>query len=370
MPTQPQIIFTVINDLNYDQRMHRICTSLAENGYKVTLIGRQKPNSEKLHKKPFNQYRLHCIFHKGKLFYFEFNVRLFLHLLKRKASAICAIDLDTILPCFGIARLKNIYCFHDAHEYFAEMPEVINRPFVKRTWELVANWAIPKMELCYTISHSLAEIFQEKYGKNFHVIRNVPWLQDIKTDHPEEPFILYQGALNEGRGLETLIAAMDQIDLPLYLAGEGDLSQKLRQQVKEEGLDNKVHFLGYVSPAQLKTLTPKAFVGFNILANKGLNYYYSLPNKFFDYMHAGIPILTNNFPEYQRINKQYQVAMLLNLEKDSIVRNIKYLRDNPSVYNQMKNNCLAARDVFNWNQEEKKLLNLYNPYFGVSDNQC
>ncbi len=366
MGTKPHIIFTVTNDLNYDQRMHRICTSLAQNGYQVTLIGRIKTDSRPIEEKPFMQHRLSCLFNNGKLFYLEFNLRLFFYLLKRKNDATCAIDLDTILPCFFSTRIKGIPCFHDAHEYFAEVPEVVNRPLVKRIWEAVAKKAIPKMNFCYTVSESLASVLKHKYGKTFHVVRNVPWLNNghkqVKAND-KSPFILYQGALNDGRGLEKLIAAMHDIEIPLYLAGEGDLSNQLRQYARKEGLTDKVHFLGHLDPEELKALTPKAFIGFNVLESKGLNYYYSLPNKFFDYLHAGVPILTNDFPEYRKINTDYSVAMLIDLNKDAIVKATHYLLNNPEAYQQMVNNCMEARDVFNWNKEEKYLLQLYDGWF-------
>jgi len=213
-----------------------------------------------------------------------------------------------------------------------------------------------------------------EYYQTFHVIRNVPWLrttEPIKSpDKNAERFILYQGALNEGRGLETLIEAMKGIDMPLYLAGEGGLSRSLRQQVKAAGLSGKIHFLGYVKPQALSTLTAQAFIGYNVLENKGLNYYYSLPNKFFDYMHAGVPILTNDFPEYRRIDENYHVACLIALKQDEIIEAVHYLTAYPEVYQRMVNNCLNGSRVFNWNEEEKHLLNLYDNFFQRKHASC
>src|SRR5438128_9931470 len=98
-----KIFFTVTNDLSYDQRMQRICGSLASNGYEVTLVGRNKRSSPPLVKMNFNQKRITCWFQKGKWFYREYNCRLFLYLFFRRMDAICAIDLDTILPCLYIS---------------------------------------------------------------------------------------------------------------------------------------------------------------------------------------------------------------------------------------------------------------------------
>ena len=102
------IIFTVTTDLTYDQRMIRICTSLANAGYTVLLVGRKMKTSLPLAAQPFLQKRINCIFEKGKLFYAEYNIRLFFYLLFKKMDCIGAIDLDTILPAYFIAKIKKI----------------------------------------------------------------------------------------------------------------------------------------------------------------------------------------------------------------------------------------------------------------------
>lgn len=356
------IYLTVTNDLSYDQRMIRICTSLADAGYQVTLVGRLRPQSKPLRSLPFQQKRLRCIFAKGKLFYLEYNLRLFLFLLTRKYDLLCAIDLDTMLPAFFCSRLKRVPLIYDAHEYFTELPEVIDRPLVKKVWAAVADFTIPRVKYAYTVCESLAEIFEQQYGTPFSVIRNVPFAQQAiarPTDQPK--ILLYQGALNEGRGLEQLIEAMQQIDhAELWLAGEGDLSAELRERTQQLGLEDKVRFWGYLQPDELKEVTLQAHIGLNLLKNKGLNYYYSLANKAFDYLQAGIPSIHMNFPEYQKINQKDEVFLLIdNLEIDTIARAIKELIADQVLYNQLRKNCLKVRDDYTWEAEEKKLQEVY-----------
>src|SRR6266511_4771316 len=111
-----RLVFTVTNDLSYDQRMIRICTSLSLAGYHVTLVGRKQKKSIAPDPASFHQKRLSCFFEKGKAFYIEYNIRLFFFLLLKKSDLICAIDLDTILPCYFISKLKNTNRVYDAHE--------------------------------------------------------------------------------------------------------------------------------------------------------------------------------------------------------------------------------------------------------------
>jgi glycosyltransferase involved in cell wall biosynthesis len=105
-------------------------------------------------------------------------------------------------------------------------------------------------------------------------------------------------------------------------------------------------------------------VGVNLVEAKGLNQYYSLANKFFDYIHAGLPQVCMNYPEYKRINDTYQVALFINdLKPETIARAINNLITNDVLYKQLQENCLKARAFLNWQQEEKKLLDIYASTF-------
>lgn len=365
-----KIYFTVTNDLTYDQRMIRICTSLANAGYKVWLIGRQRPHSKPLHPQVFQQKRLKCFFERGKFFYLEYNIRLFFFLLWNRFDAVCSIDLDTILAGYYSCTIKRKICIYDAHEYFTEVPEVVQRPTTKRIWEWIAKHTISKIKHAYTVCESLQAVFNAQYQASFEVIRNVPF--KVSTPPPSLPFhppfiLLYQGVLNDGRGLEEMIMALQ--DLPqveFWMAGEGDRSQALRALVKSLNVENQVRFLGYIQPHELKEITKKAHLGVNLLQNKGLNYYYSLANKFFDYIQAQKPSLNMNFPEYATIIKDHPVGLLLDdLETKTIVNSVQSLIDHPDFYLQLQHNCLEAGNVFIWEKEEQKLIAFYDTIFNT-----
>ncbi|RYY83491.1 MAG: glycosyltransferase, partial [Chitinophagaceae bacterium] len=127
-----RVILAVTNDLTYDQRMQRICGTLADAGYNVTLVGRKLAHSRPLLDRNYRQKRLRCFVNKGPLFYAEYNIRLFFYLLFQQFDAVCAADLDTLLPCFVTARWKGAVRIYDAHELFTEMKEVRSRPAVHK----------------------------------------------------------------------------------------------------------------------------------------------------------------------------------------------------------------------------------------------
>jgi glycosyltransferase involved in cell wall biosynthesis len=258
--------------------------------------------------------------------------------------------------------LKHKVCIYDAHEYFTEVPELIGRPFTKHAWEKIADFVLPKIKYCYTVGSCLADLFEKRYGVPYAVIQNVPLQQTIHYQPDlNNKIILYQGALNAGRGLESAIEAMQQIEgATLWLAGEGDLSQLLRQQVDNQGLTHKVKFLGFIAPKDLPQLTAQATIGLNLLDNKSLSYYYSLANKFFDYMQHGVPQITMRFPEYEKICLKHPVAELIDeLSVNAIVHALQHLSNDADYYNQLKTNALKAAKIFNWENESKKLIQFY-----------
>jgi len=360
-----KIYCTVTNDLTYDQRMIRICTSLSRAGYKVVLVGRKEPASIPLEPQSFHQVRLRLLFRKGKLFYLEYNFRLFFYLLFRRMDCICAIDLDTIIPCYFISALRRIPRVYDAHELFCEMKEVVSRPVIYKIWKTVERCFLPAFPDGYTVNGLIAAEFGKMYGVKYEVIRNVPVLQSTPLPVPADGrFILYQGAVNEGRCFETLIPAMQQVDAQLIIYGKGNFLSRARQMVQDLGLEKKVIFKGPVRPGVLRQLTRTAWCGITLFENKGMSNYYSLANRFFDYMHAGIPQLAMNYPAYKEINNLYTIAVLID-EPDvrQVAAALNSLLNNMDLYKTLQSNCRKASEHFNWQEEEKKLIRLYQKIF-------
>jgi glycosyltransferase involved in cell wall biosynthesis len=360
-----RIVFTVINDLSYDQRMQRICSSLANAGYNVTLIGRNLKSSISIQQQSYNQKRLSCWFSKGKLMYIEFNLRLFIHLLFTSADCICAIDLDTILPCCFITSLKNIKRVHDAHELFTEQKEIVTRPAIQKLWLKVEKYAVPKFQFGYTVNDFIAAELKRRYGVTYSVIKNLPKLNLIQpAPDKENPFIIYQGAVNEGRSFETLIPAMKHINANLMICGNGNFFEQAKKLIKENKLENKVTLKGYMRPEELRELTPKAYIAVMLFEQTGLNQYYSLANRFFDYIMAGVPQVCVAYPEYKAINDKYGVAYLIyNTNVDTITTAVNNLIADTVLYDCIQQNCLEARKELNWDTEEKILLTFYKQLF-------
>lgn len=355
-----QIIFTVSNDLCFDQRMIRICKTLQEDGYVVSLIGRIKRDSPPLKLEPFYQLRLYVPFERGPLFYIFFNIRLFFKLIFSHADVICAIDLDTILPVWLAGRLRGITVVFDSHEWFCEMKELQNRPVIRRVWKAIEILTVPSFKKGYTVSPGIVEQFRLEYGHNYSLIRNIPPLTGMIPVTKTDPFILYQGAVNEGRCFEILIPAMQWVEVPLHIYGDGNFIPQVRRLIEEYGLQKKVLLKGNLYPDELRALTPSATIGISLFDETSLHNRLSLANRFFDFIHAEVPQICSDLPAYREINDRFQVAFLISQPTPAnIAEALNKLLTDGLLHAQMQHQCrLAAREL-NWQHEGERLKDFY-----------
>lgn len=359
-----RIIFTVTTDLVFDQRMKRICSSIHGAGYDVLLIGRKKRSSPPISESRYKQKRLVCFFEKGKLFYLEYNIRLLIYLMTVKCDAICGIDLDTLLPATVASRLRRKFLIYDAHEYFTQMEEVVNRPFTRGVWKWIERLCVPRCDAAYTVSDGYGKLFEEEYDREFQVVRNITILRDSKPIWNKEAIILYQGAVNIGRGLENVIEAMQKVDGKLIVCGDGDILSQLKELVKSLSLQAKVQFMGYVKPQELIKFTRMARLGLTLFEAEGLSNRYSLANRFFDYIHSGVPQLAMNYPEYKNFNSKFEVAALLDdLEPFTLASAMNKVLKDDTYYSRLHENAIEARKTVNWQNEERVLIGVYDQLF-------
>ena len=312
-----KIHIAVINDLVTDQRVQRVAKLLADEGAEVRCIGRQLEHSPAIHNVSFRAKRFKMLFTRGPLFYAFFNLRLFLNLLfGPKGHLIIANDLDTLPACYLASRIRRIPLIYDSHEFFTQMPELIHRRRVQTFWKWLEKLLVPRLRFALTVSYSIATFYRRLYGVPFRVVRNMPErldpesLKKTPSEHPDKAMIIYQGALNVGRGLELLIDSMAWLtEARLLIAGAGDIEEDLKRRVGEKDLGERVEFLGRLLPDELTPLTLQADLGISLEEDLGLNYRYALPNKLFNYIQCRVPVLCSALPEMSRMVESYGVGI-------------------------------------------------------------
>jgi len=362
-------VVSVINDLVTDVRVNKTVQALLESNYEVVLIGRQLPNSKPFEPTDYRAIRLNMLFKKGPLFYLFFNLRLFFKLLFLKADLLYANDLDTLLPNFLISKSKNIPLIYDSHELFCEVPELQKTPFKKAIWLKLESAILPKLKHCITVSNGIAEYYNQKYNCHFEVIRNIPPTlsspqafknkQQLGID-PTKKMILLQGAgINVDRGAEELVEAMQYVkDVVLYIIGSGDVWDVLQQMVNNLSLQNKVIMINKLPKNELIHYTANADIGLSIDKNTNLNYYYSLPNKLFDYIALQIPILSSRLYEIEKIINTYHIGEFIdNHQVQHIAERLNEILNGGNLV-LYKQNAVKAMQDLNWENEKQSLLKI------------
>lgn len=350
----------VTNDIATDQRVLRICDTIAQMGYQVSIIGRKLPSSPAVYLNRVSTVRFNMIFKHGVLFYTFFNIRLLFYLLAHNPHIVIANDADTLLSAWLFCRLTGRKLLYDSHELFSEVPEVQHRAVVKYIWKSIENIIIPKIKFGITVCNSIADYYKQKYNVHFTVIRNVPYRVNKLVAGDNENIILYQGAVNIGRGIDLMIDAMQFLEgYKLVIAGNGDVLDQMKDRATSLNLNEKVRFTGRLMPDKLALLTQKAALGLSLEENLGLNYFYALPNKLFSYIQAHVPVITSDFPEMKKIVENYGIGLTLKTRRpEELARQISLLLHDTERIQQMKVNLQFAANDLCWENESKLLTEL------------
>ena len=368
-----RVIVSVINDLVTDQRVNKSCLALQKAGYEVLLVGRKQRKSPPMDERPYASHRMKLLFEKGPLFYAEYNIRLFFFLLFHRANLLLSNDLDTILPNYYISKLKRCKMVFDSHEYFTETPELVGRPKVQKVWKIIEGKVVPKLDEMITVCDSIADLFREQYGVKCHVIRNIPPRKALPPRGDkmalglpaDKHLLILQGSgINIQRGAEELVQAMALLDdCFLMIIGGGDVLPTLKQMVEELHITDRVRFFPRMPYAQMMSYTQLAELGFCLDKDTNLNYRFSLPNKLFDFIQAGVPIVASHLTEIEKIIRQYDLGMFIdNHQPATIAATIREALTDEERRARWKGNlAVAARDLC-WENEEQKLLEIYKHY--------
>ncbi len=364
-----RVVVSVINDLVTDQRVKKICGTLQELGYEITLIGRELPESLPLDRN-YRTIRMKLVFRKKFLFYAEYNLRLFFKLLSLKGDVYLANDLDTLLPNYLVSKLFSKKLVYDSHELFTEVPELTHRPPIRKVWLNIEKYIFPKLKNVYTVNKSIALFYQKRYQIPVKVIRNIaPKLKnkEIDTDlakkiKGKKKMLILQGTgINMDRGAEEAINIMKYLDDSiLYIIGGGDIFNELKDLVKKTNLTDKVFILNKMPYEELMEYTKIADLGLSLDKGSNLNYEYSLPNKIFDYIQAEIPLFVSNRVEVAQIVNKNQIGYVTQShDPKTLAKEIRNLLRDQNKISIWKKNLEKASDQYNWEKESKKLKEIF-----------
>lgn len=293
-----------------------------------------------------------------------------MYLMFHKYDILVANDLDTLLPNFLVSKLKGIPLIYDSHEYFTGVPELQNRPFVRRVWKSIEKFIFPKLKYVITVSDSIARLYESEYGIKPLIVRNcarnssniIP-VSRKETGVPADHLLLVlQGSgINVSRGGEELIDAIALTQkVTLLIIGSGDSLETLKSKVWDLDIGERVRFIDRLPWPELMKYSKSADVGLSLDKNNNLNYSFSLPNKLFDYLSAGIPVIAGDLPEVSKIISEYDCGIIIpEVTSDKILVAINELIGNPEKLALLRKNAAIASEKLNWETEREIVIELY-----------
>lgn len=294
---------------------------------------------------------------------------LFARIARHRADVVHAHDVNTLPTAWLAAKVSGAKVVYDAHE-ISTSREGYNS--FRRLVGVVEKFLMPRVQGTITTTDARAKFFARAYGiPRPVVLQNRPRLTFTQSSQRIRkqlglteawPIILYQGGLQQGRGLERLVRIAALVPEAYFvLIGGGRLTQPLITLSQELALTDRVHFIPTVSLAELPEYTASADIGVQPIENTCLNHFTTDSNKLFEYLIAGLPIVATDFPEIRRIVRAHDVGLLVREGDDQMLADaLKMLVRDPDLRSRLANNARSASISLNWEDQEALLIDLYD----------
>ncbi|WP_061321099.1 glycosyltransferase family 4 protein [Clostridium botulinum] len=382
------ILMVVQNDFINDSRIIKEANTLGKCGFNVKVLALHNKGlkeEEKFEYFVVKRIKLNTRdrLSKGKLSqivkYVEFKKKCLQEAKKFNPDIVHCHDVYTLpigkVIIKKLGNSKKIKFIYDSHELWSQASNNLSMPniLVKLQNNIEKN-IIKECDKVITVSNSIAEYLMKKYKleKKPTIIRNIPYMKKEITNksifhekfniEKDKKIVLYQGAVGKGRGIENLIKSMKYTEnnIVLVILGNGSMVEKYKEMANELRLKDKVYFHNAVDPKELIDYTSSANLGMSLIFNICLSYYYSLPNKMFEYIQGEIPVLCSDYPDMEEVIQKYRVGQTVEPNNvEEISKAINEVLSKNDKYYQYKNNCKIAKEQLNWENESNVLIQLY-----------
>lgn len=351
-----KVIHCILNNLIYDQRVHKLATTLTQE-HEVEVVGvRFRWKEPALSPRPYRVHRVWVPIRRGVFFFGLANFQVFFRLIFRwRWDAVVACDLDILLACWLAARLRGKKILLDSRELYTQTSFQLGKPLRRRIWQLLENFLYPRTPYILAVSPPIAQYFAKKYHKPIWLIYNLPRRgRGFARPRLENRLLLYQGMLHPHRGLEELILALTYVSQwKLWILGDGPRRAYLEALVRQQGLEGRVQFFGLVPFEAVSGYTEKATLGVSGEVPRSLNHRYALPNKVFDYLQQGIPVLVGEAPLLQALVRHYGCGYVVeSWQPKEIAYALEHIQASSQAYEQWVEGARAAAKELHWERQE------------------
>ena len=359
MHSSKGICIAFLGNAHHDSRVTNLTNSLSADGFDVSVISFDWSYKEV--EKSDAKIKVIKITGKDRsslLFYFGFALKLVRELIKTKADIFFAEDFYTLPFVTLIAKIKRAKVYYNSRELYAFIGGLHSRPFLQAVIKRIEKFFITKVDLVMTTGEMDSEFIEKFYGiKDTLVIRNIPLLQ--KASAPVDfrkmfsipgnhLILLYQGIIIGGRGIPVIFDAMKKNpNTSLVLLGGGEQKNNYKNLADEMGIASRVFFAGTIPQKELINYTAAADAGLSLIENISISYYHALPNKLFEYIMAGLPVLSSNLPQMKKIVEQFKVGEVVDIEQSvQIASAIQKWIDCPEILNWQEEYKRAFKKLF------------------------
>lgn len=297
------------------------------------------------------------------VFFFLVQVRIFLAIISYKFDFCHTNDWDCLFAGYLYSRFRKTVWIHDSHELYAEQDPDFPRSF-KKIVRYTESIFFRRVNHLITVNNSIAQYFSAEYGiLSPGIIYNCPVSEDIPPppSHEGPVTFIYVGLYEKNRGLEELIECFSSVEGLLYFQGFGTREEWLRNRVQELGLEKKVVFIAPVPGSQIVSSISGFDIGLLPYKPVCLNNYYASPNKLFEYMMAGLAIVSVDIPEVRRIVHEWKNGVLYDpSDVGDFIEKVRHLAENPDLVASMKKNSLSsAQKEYHWEKQAEILREIY-----------
>ena len=356
--TSCDVVFALTGDVRHNSRALKQLRVLINMRLSVTVIALGTATSL-----PFLDVRLRSIPRpagRGPLFFWK------VHRKMRKAAEAIPARVYHASDLYCLAALSRAAAFHggkvayDARELYPHVASTVGRPWARLYWNQVERRAIRHAQAVFTVSDSIAtRMRRTRSVPRPLVLHNVPEIQEVlpagslrtlASVDPDSVLILHQGSIQKGRGCFRLVAAMKEVTgATLVFMGGGPLKPALVAMVQAQELGQRVKFVPPVLPEVLLPITADADLGVTMLKNNCLNHRYALPNKLFEYLMAGIPVLGSDTEEVRRVVQFHNVGQVVDgKDRVALAKALQECVDRADLRRTWRANTRTVFESYNW----------------------
>ncbi len=375
-----KVSMIVFNGIWHDPRVRREATSAAQHNIDTTVIGIKGVDykKEKVDELPFKTTLVEIdqkYYRKSRTIFTIIKREYLLYkklvkvCIQTKPDVIHANDLNALPVAYFSAKKTKSRIVYDSHEIFTENEGYSRGTLRKFFWKTIERFLIKRVDQVVSVSHSAAAELSKMYGIPLPmVVTNCVFKVDQSLLQPKSKTqfeVLYHGKYYKGRGYEAFVKAAaffkEEQKIRFVMRGFGNIESELREIAEQLQLGDKIRFDPPVDVTELVPAASSSHLGAVLTEPINKNFIYTVSNKLFEYLNAGLPVILSDVPEHRYLNDKYGFGIIIDeVTPENIADAIKKVYLDKELYKGLCKNAKQTADILNWDTESKKLIDVYN----------